>query len=265
MNAMKKRFFCFLLVVVSMHAICVSAAAAEATEAQLYYVTDAAGLLSENEDMQLEKMAEMVSQKYGVGVYIVTVDDYQDISTDSVYTATYTVYHEYTMGEGADRNGIMLLLSMEGRDWAMFCYGEQCEYAFNEYGQEMLEEVFLDDFKEDDWYGGFADYIKECSAYLQKAADGKPVRESPVFAIVIVTGMSLFVALLVLGFLWGSMKSVAEKSTANAYIAGNLLLTEKTDKFIHRTETRRRIQTSSSGRSSRSESGGGGSGRSGKF
>lgn len=94
--------------------------ATEQTGAQLYYVTDEAGLLSENENMMLEKMAETVSQKYGIGVYIVTVEDYRDFHSEGVYKATYTIYHEYTMGEGPDRDGIMLLLSMDDRDWAMF-------------------------------------------------------------------------------------------------------------------------------------------------
>ena len=67
----------------------------------------------------------------------------------------------------------MLLLSMADRDWAMFCYGSHCEYAFNSYGQEKLEKVFLDNFGEDDWYGGFEDYVKECRVYLEKAANGK--------------------------------------------------------------------------------------------
>ena len=40
------------------------------------------------------------------------------------------------MGEGPNRDGIMLLLSMDDRDWAMFCYGSRCEYAFNSYGQQ---------------------------------------------------------------------------------------------------------------------------------
>ena len=45
------------------------------------------------------------------------------------------------MGEGPNRDGIMLLLSMDDRDWAMFCYGSHCEYAFNSYGQQKLEKV----------------------------------------------------------------------------------------------------------------------------
>ncbi len=167
-----------------------NAAAAEQTGAQLSYVTDAAGLLSENENMLLEKMAESVSKKYGVGVYIVTVEDYRDFHSEGVYKATYTIYHEYTMGEGPNRDGIMLLLSMDDRDWAMFCYGSRCEYAFNSYGQEKLEKVFLDNFGENDWYGGFEDYVKECSVYLEKASAGKPVRASLFYPILIVIGLS---------------------------------------------------------------------------
>lgn len=42
---MKKRLLCLLLVLVTALALCVSAAAAVQTGAQLNYVTDAAGLL----------------------------------------------------------------------------------------------------------------------------------------------------------------------------------------------------------------------------
>lgn len=147
---MKKGIRCLLLALMMLFMFCVSVAAAEQTEAQLYYVTDAAGLLDENENMQLEKMAETVSQKYGVGVYIVTLEDYQDVYPNDVYKATYTIYHNFTMGEGPNRDGIMLLLSMNDRDWAMFCYGSRSEYTFNKYGQQELEKVFLDNFGEND-------------------------------------------------------------------------------------------------------------------
>ena len=117
---MKERIRCLLLTFIIALVFCVNVSATEQTGAQLYYVTDEAGLLSENENMMLEKMAETVSQKYDIGVYIVTVEDYRDFHSEGVYKATYTIYHEYTMGEGPDRDGIMLLLSMDDRDWAMF-------------------------------------------------------------------------------------------------------------------------------------------------
>ena len=263
---MIKRTCCLLLMFMFCLVLCVSAAAAEQTGAQLSYVTDEAGLLSENENMLLEKMAENVSQKYGVGVYIVTVEDYRDFHSEGVYKATYTISHEYTMGEGPNRDGIMLLLSMDDRDWAMFCYGSRCEYAFNSYGQEKLEKVFLENFGENDWYGGFEDYIKECSVYLKKAASGKPVRASLFFPILLVIGLSLLAATAIVAVIWQKMENVSEKATANAYVTAGLQLTEQTDHFTHKTTSSRKIERSSSGgRSSQSESGGGGSGRSGKF
>ena len=262
---MKKRVLCLLMALMALLALCVSAAAAEQTGAQLNYVTDAAGLLSENENMQLEKMAETVSQKYGVGVYIVTLEDFRDYNTEGVYKATYTIYHDYTMGEGPNRDGIMLLLSMDDRDWAMFCYGSRCEYAFNSYGQEKLEKVFLDNFGENDWYGGFEDYVEECGVYLEKAAAGKPVRASMFIPILIVIGLSLLAATAIVAVIWQKMDNVSKKATANAYISAGLQLTEQTDQFTHMTTSSRKIERSSSGGSSHSESGGGGSGRSGKF
>ncbi len=258
---MKKKFLFSLLAAVVILAVCVSTALAEA---QLSYVSDWAGLLSGSEKVYLEKMAETVSKKYGVGVYIITLDDYRHYWSGDVFETTYGIYHKYTMGEGENRDGIMLLLSMAERDWAFFCYGERCEYAFNSYGQKELEAVFLDNFGEDDWFGGFKDYIAECSAYLQKAADGDPVRESPAAYIIIMAVISLFIAFIVVGILWAGMNSVGKQKTASAYVTGTLNLTAQSDVFTYHTETRHRVDSGSSG-GSRSHSGGGGSGRSGKF
>ena len=176
-------------------------------------------LSSENENMLLEKMAESVSKKYGVGIYIVTVEDYRDFHSEGVYKATYTIYHECTMGEGPNHDGIMLLLSMDDRDWAMFCYGSRCEYAFNSYGQQKLEKVFLDNFGENDWYGGFEDYVKECSVYLEKASVGKPVRASLFYPLLIVIGLSLLAAAAVVAVIWQKMDTVSKKATANDYVS----------------------------------------------
>lgn len=210
-------------------------------------------------------MAQSVSKQYGCGVYVVTVDDYTDFDTRGVYEATYGIYHQYSLGEGDDRNGAMLLLSMRERDWATFFYGPTAEYAFDAYGQEELEDAYLDYFRDNDWYGGFAGYINECGRYLELAAQGTPVRRSPVGAILIVVLVSCLIALIVCMILRGKMKSVAKKTEAGSYISdAGLSLTRREDQYTHTTTTQRKIESSSSSGSS-SESGGGGSGRSGKF
>ena len=112
------------------------------SNAQLNYVTDDVGILTDSQWEDLEQRAQQVSEEYQCGVYMITVDDYTDYSTESVYTADYTIYHDYEMGMGEDRDGIMILLSMEDRDYAMFVYGPKASEVFNAYGQEQLETYF---------------------------------------------------------------------------------------------------------------------------
>lgn len=254
---MKKRIVSLLLAVCLLGLFVGSAYAA--SEPQLSHITDDACLLQESQLQQLEQMAQSVADRYSVGVYIVTVPDYRELDPAGVYETAYGIYHTYSLGEGQQRNGMILLLSMSGRDYALFRYGEQAVYAFNDYGVEKLEETFLDNFGDDDWNGGFEDFLLECDRYLEKAASGKPVRESPVTRILIAWAVALAISAVVCAVLKGQMKTV-HKGTSAASYAGNLGMTEQFDQFTHRTETRRKIESS---KSSGGESHSGGN--SGKF
>lgn len=243
-----------------------SAAVNGNTSSQIRYVTDSAGILSDEESAELEEKAKSVSEEYGVGVYAVTVSNYEDYDTDGVYEAAYGIYHQNHMGLGDDRNGILLLLSMNNRKWAMFCYGAQSEYAFNSYGQEQLEDEFLDDFHNDDWYDGFQDYIDACDEYLGKAAEGHPVRKNPTVYLLMVLAAALIVAGVVVGGMAAAMKNIGLKREAEDYVSGNLKLTKKNDRFLRTDVIRRKIEKNPPpDAGSHSESGGGGSGRSGSF
>ena len=225
------------------------------------YVYDEAGLLEAEELVSLDEEAAAISEKYGYGIYTIIVSDYQKYSTSDVFTTATEMYHGLGLGGGENREGILLMLSMEDRDYATFFYGENVEYAFDEYGQIQLEDQFLDDFAEDDWYNGFEDYLETCDEFLGLAAAGKPVRESHAPVYVAVIGVSIVVAFLVTKGLEMTMKSVKKGGSAASYVAdGGLHLT---------VSNRRKIESSSkrsgSGSGSRSHSGGGGSGRSGKF
>lgn len=136
--------------------------AALADGAQPSYITDDAGILTASETASLEKAAQHIAQRYGVGIYLVTVNDACRIDSRGTYEAAYTYYHRNSLGAGAERNGAILLLSMNDRAFAHFYYGEKSEYAFNRYAQEQIEDTFLDNFRENDWYGGFSDYLSAC-------------------------------------------------------------------------------------------------------
>ena len=262
---MKKRLISILLILVLLIPLCASAYATKADGAEPYNITDDVGLLSDADRQRLEKMAQTVTYKYGIGVYAVILDDYSIFNSDSAYAAAESIYHRYNMGQNSGRDGILLLLSMSEREYGLYYYGDKSAEVFTDSALQGIEDAFLNRFGEDDWAGGFEDYIRECARFLESAAEGKPVKQSPVTLILIFCGVALLIALVATLTIWERMNSVAMETTAHAYISGNLELTEKTDRFTHSTETSRKIERSSSSSGSSSESGGGGSGRSGKF
>lgn len=107
------------------------------------------------------------------GIYLLILEDYSEYYDDPYETA-YELYHQNTLGMGEDRDGVILLMSMSDRKYATFFYGPKAEYAFDAYGQELMEEEFLDDFRDDDWYDGFEDYLEVCAEYLERAEAGDP-------------------------------------------------------------------------------------------
>lgn len=236
-------------------------------DAGLENITDSAGILTDAEKSELESQAESISSQYGCGIYIVTVDEYSYYGTDA-YTAAYTIYHNYDLGVGTDRNGVILLLSMNDRQYATFFYGPVAENAFDAYGQEKMEDEFLPAFRENQWAEGFQDFISVCGHYLGLAAEGHPVRESKLPDFLICLGIAAAISLVVCLILRSQLKSVRPGIEARSYIVGGLHLTGQRDMYTHTTRTERKIEREShsgGGGGSSSHTGGGGSGRSGSF
>ena len=277
---MKRRLACIVLAALLLLGLCCTAfaEAPAATEPQLWNITDTVGLLTSDEDLTLEARAEEISAQYGVGIYLLILEDYSEYYDDPYETA-YELYHQNTLGMGEDRDGVILLMSMSDRKYATFFYGPKAEYAFDAYGQELMEEEFLDDFRDDDWYDGFSDYLEVCAEYLERAEAGDPVRGDYSSAggsdgsgigttILVCLGISAVIAMIVCLILRGKMKSVRKGTHADAYVTGSLNLTASRDQYTHTTETRTKIEhesSDSSGGGSSACSGGGGSGRSGSF
>ena len=250
-----------LLILVLMLSLCAPVFAAE-----VGYVNDYADILTGQEEQLLRAYAEEVAEKYHCGVYLLLVDDYYDYAWDP-FEAAYTVYHNNALGVGPDRDGVLLLLSMDQRDYAFFVYGPNAEYALNDYAQTQLEAAMLDDLAENRWYDGLEDFVGYCAYALEQAQFvGEPVRESLLPYYLGVWLLSAVMGAVVCLVLYSRMKTANVKTQAHDYISGSgLNLTRTGDIFTHQTVRRRKIQSSSGSGSSRPRSGGGGSGRSGKF
>jgi len=180
---MMKKYASLLFALVLALSLSVSAAA----DADVY-VYDDADILSTDECAALNEAAAAVADQYGCGVYVVAVDDMADyIDPDTVTEtgetgmAAFTEYAWDALGLAAsyDSNGIMLALSMAERDFQMLAHGDTANAAFTDYGKYIMQDEFLDNFREDDWYGGFADYIAACGRYLEANANGAPIDVEP--------------------------------------------------------------------------------------
>ena len=230
------------------------------------YVTDTAGIMTAEERQLLTQAAKAVSEKHDFGVYIITVDSFRDVTGCSdVFDGAAALYRAYNLGDGDEHKGVLLLLSMAERDYSLITYSDYGNFVFDEATREEMTDFFLDDFRYDDWYTGFADYVKVCDEFL---TDGPDKLSSEITAKTgIIFLVPLIVAAVVILVLSMKMKSVARATEAEAYAEGGLNLTRSYDQFTHATETRRKRKESSDGGggSSRSKSSGGFGGTSGKF
>ena len=156
-------------------ALLLSLGAAVPGEARLDYVTDGAGLLTEAEVQDLQSRAARISEQYGFGVYIVVVDDYTKYANGSIENFAETVFDSYGLGYGSTGDGVLLAMSMKDRDYDIYAHGDFGNYAFTDYGKDQLANSFLDDFRRNDWAGGFRDFIKTSGDMLEKARNGQPV------------------------------------------------------------------------------------------
>ncbi len=212
-------------------------------------------------------------------MYIITVQNIKDhMDVPDMDTAAEQLYLGNELGEGSDRSGILLMLSMAERDWALFAFGYG-NTAFTDYGKQYLSGQFLDDFRDDTWYDGLQDYQQVCGEMLESAKSGAPVDVDNVpdppharlYGILACTVLGFVIAFIVAGVLKGQLKSVAHGTQAEAFVAaGGLELKDRYDRYTHTTESRvydppQKSNSSSSGGGGTTVRSSGGSSASGKF
>lgn len=240
---MKKKLVTLMLTAFLALSFCIPVFA----EAQLDPVTDEAGLLTEEQRQELNTQAAELSKAYGCGIYLITLNDFTEyVDTDDIDEAAKAIYDEYELGTDGEQSGLLLLLSMEGRDYALRAYGYG-NTAFTDYGKDYLSDAFLDNFGEDSWFAGFQDYLTVSGEMLQSARDGSPidvdnVPEPPharAYGIIACTLLGFAAAFIVKGVLKGQLKSVAMGTDAKSFIASQgLRLSEQYDQYTHTTQAR---------------------------
>lgn len=266
----------FAIAAAALLLLCLTGSAFAADTSQVY-VTDEAGLFTDDQRQALTARAAAISEKYGFGVYIVTLEDFRDYTNSSnIEKFAVRYYDQRSFGFGSDRAGTMLMLSMAERDYVLDFNSSRADTVFTEAGRDWMENRFLLHFRGNDFYSGFNEYLNTCEEYLEAAQNGEPVgqgqsssadREKPSPALALIPGA---VAALLVGILTCvPMRSAGVQRDADQYVVrGSLNLRRRSDMFLHRSVSRRPRETQSSGGpggGSHHYSSGSHSGRSGKF
>ena len=132
-------------------------------------LVDQADLLSSTEETAILSKLNDLSEKQRCNVAILTVD-----SHSGSIEAFADDYFDYN-GFGADYNdtGILFVLSMETREWAISTSGDGIP-AFTDFGQEEMTDAMLPYLKNGDYYGAFEVYIEKSDRYLDLYHAGTP-------------------------------------------------------------------------------------------
>ena len=134
-------------------------------------IIDNAGLLTAAEIADLELRAKTLTDQYMLDVVILTVD-----SLDGKHAESYAddYYDQNGYGIGSDYSGILLLLSMEYRDWAISTCGEAI-YTFSDYSIQDIFSQIAEYLSDDQYYFAFIAYLDAIEVYMHAYQDGTPI------------------------------------------------------------------------------------------
>ena len=220
-------------------------------------LVDNADLLDDEEEALLLGKLDEVSERQQFDVVIVTASTI-DGKSPMAYADDFFDYNGY--GQGADRSGALLLISMEDRDWWISTRGYGIT-ALTDFGIEKIgDDIIRDGLSDGDYYDAFVTFVKDCDSYVTQAKNGAPVDTNTYkepFPFVKRLGASvvigLIVSLIVGSALKGKMTSVkAAKAAAEYTRPGSFFLRDQSDVFLYNNVTR-------TAKPQESRSGGGGS------
>ena len=262
-TATRLRSLCAALAaLVLLLALAAPAFAAESGFADLYYrMNDGAQLLTEDEDNELEASLEELSVRQRFDVVIATIDSLDGEGYTSMEEYADDLYDYCQFGYGANRDGVLLLISKGDRKWHI----STCGYgitAFTDAGIQYLGQQMTPDMADGDYAAAFRTFIRWTDAYVTAAREGHPydVNNMPHEPLsILYLGLALVIglvtALIVTGVMKSQLKSVAPQPDASSYVRqGSMRLTNQRDHFlyrdVHRTERPKASDSSDSGGSS---------------
>ena len=212
-------------------------------EANTQRLADFADLLDADQKEELEVKLDQISENYDCDV-VVDIEESIDGMDPTAYADDFFDYNDYGMGN--DKSGILFMLTMSERKWAISTHGEAIS-IFTDAGQEYITDNIVSYFSDGDYYEGFTQFADLCEKFIVQAQSGEPYdtgnlpeEEIPIYiSFLIALVIGFVIALIVSLVMRSGMKTVHMKPDAADYMkAGSLHINRSRDMFLYHHVTR---------------------------
>lgn len=260
---MKKKISVLLFAIVLCLGTAIPAFATE-TEGfadEYYRVVDMADLLTDSEETALIEKLDEISLRQNMDVVVATTEDLEGYSVTEYADL---LYKQCQFGYGDSNDGLLLLISMEDRDW----YISTCGYgitAFTDAGIKYIRNQIKPDLSDGNYAAAFSEYAELCDDFITQARNGDPydshnLPSEPLSLIWIPIAVIIgfVIAKIIVGNMKSKLKTVRKQAAANSYVRnGSMNVTESRDLFLYQTVTRaEKPKNNSSGSSTHTSSSG---------
>lgn len=215
------------------------------------WVQDDASLLTDEEEQKLAQECERIFEKHRIGIFVVTTEDF---GSGDIKTWQRKIFNAYEFDAACKGNGVMLAVSMAGRDWGLTAFGT-AQDAFSAYGRERIGERILDKLSEEEFYDAFSEFLSLAEDFLEEAEAGRPYTEQHKYGEgwripVIIAGafvLSLVLSLTLVLSWRKSMNTRVRQNGAMAYFKEESFhLHSQEDQFLYHSVSRTKRQKQSS-------------------
>lgn len=234
-------------------------------------LVDEASLLTESEAARLLGQLDEISERQQADVVIVTLESLEGLGATQYAD---DIYDGYGFGFGPEHDGILLLLAMEEREWAISTTGFGIR-AFTDAGQKYMSDHFAKYLSKGDFNKAFAEFATMSDDFISQAKSGAPYDIgnlpkkdlSPMWILYSALGGSGLAFATTAGMKSNLKSTGRQRVAANYLVADSMGLVDHKDQYLYQVITRSEIPKEEEGGSTvhTSSSGKTHGGSSGKF
>jgi len=222
--------------------------------ADAHVLYDEAELLSADQQTALIEKLMDVSGKYQAEIVVCTIKSMDGGDIDQFVEF---LYDSMGFGYGDKKDGVLLLVSMEPRQYRILSNGMAGE-AIDQDAIAAISDAIVSDLSDGVYDKAFTTFAERCAYYLDGHLHGFPFDVGK--TLIISLGIGAIAGVIVALVLKGQLKSVRKQEQANVYVkADSMVITHQDALFMYRNVQRTEKSSSKSSGSGSSRNVGGGS------